>query len=209
MEALGAASSVIAVIQIAGGIIDICGGCINTMRNAKKDINDLQKAVKDCHAVLQRLAHIAYGPNSQKLLATQELVSSISDCRYDLEALEAKLAYGGSDDRKKANRMRQFWFRTIKWPLTKRDVENAINTIERHKRLFILALQVDQTALTDHIDQKTDLATLPIADGAAFDSYSDQYQEEFLLDTSGGSLWLPPDHFRRESAREASSSEMD
>ncbi|KAJ9222813.1 hypothetical protein DTO027B6_6062 [Paecilomyces variotii] len=115
------------------------------MKNAKKEINDLQNAVKDCHTVLQRLVHIAYGPNSQKLLATQELVSSISDCRYDLEALEAKLAYGASDDRKEANRMRRFGFRTIKRPLTKRDVENAINAIERHKRLFILALQVDQT----------------------------------------------------------------
>lgn len=40
------------------------------------------------------------------------------------------------------------------------------------------------------MDQKTDLATLPIADEAAFDSYSDQYQEEFLLDTSGGSLLM-------------------
>lgn len=44
------------------------------------------------------------------------------------------------------------------------------------------------------MDQRIDLATLPIADGAAFDSYSDQYQEEFLLDTSGGSLWLPPEY---------------
>lgn len=45
MDGISTAASVIAVIQLTAGIINICGRYLQGVRNAKDDISSLQQAV--------------------------------------------------------------------------------------------------------------------------------------------------------------------
>jgi hypothetical protein len=80
MDRLGSAASVIAVIQLAGSIIQICGGYyIGIVKNAGKDIKSLQRAVESFKDVLEQLSGLFKGPDGGKLLITLKLVLPISD----------------------------------------------------------------------------------------------------------------------------------
>jgi hypothetical protein len=86
MEVLGSAASVIAVIQLAGSIITICGGyIISAVENAEKDDISLQMAVKDFKVVLEKLTDLLDGPDGRKLLTSRKLISPISDCSSELD----------------------------------------------------------------------------------------------------------------------------
>jgi Fungal N-terminal domain of STAND proteins len=149
MEVLGSAASVIAVIQLAqlaGSIIKTCGGYIGEVKNAEMDINRLQKAVEDFKVVVDKLSDLLGGPDGGKLLTSLELVSPISDCSSNLEALKEKL----TSSRKKGKIIGLLELRALKrlkWPLESKEVKKVINNLEGYKKLFSLALQVDQTSV--------------------------------------------------------------
>jgi hypothetical protein len=87
-EALGSAASVIAVVQLAGRIIKICGSYIGTVKNAEKGH---QQSVGAFTVVPEKLPDLLDCPDGGKLLALLvKLVSPISDCSLELEALKGK-----------------------------------------------------------------------------------------------------------------------
>ncbi|KAH3955952.1 hypothetical protein HBI80_255840 [Parastagonospora nodorum] len=71
--------------------------------------------------------------------------------------------------------MSRFGFRALKWPFTSKQVNKVVLNLERHEQTFSLALQVDQTAVVFSIDQKLDLAKLPIAIGASVNSHNEEH----------------------------------
>lgn len=140
MEVLGGAASVIAVIQLAGSIVQICGDYITTVKNANKEIDSLRKVVEELKDVLQMLSGLLNSPNGPKLFTSRKLVLQISDCSSDLTILKERLHSGT-----KKGVIGRLRLRSLKWPLERKEVETIMNNLERHKQLFILALQVDQT----------------------------------------------------------------
>ena len=54
--------------------------------------------------------------------------------------------------------------KAILWPLRKEDVKDLLDTIERHKTLFILALQNDHIGLSQAIRESTDLVQIGVQD---------------------------------------------
>ncbi|KAJ5394001.1 uncharacterized protein N7487_011642 [Penicillium crustosum] len=55
MDGLSSAASVIAVIQLAGSIVKICGDYIQEVKKARDEILELQQAVTDLEGVLREL----------------------------------------------------------------------------------------------------------------------------------------------------------
>ncbi|KAJ9369582.1 hypothetical protein DTO282E5_5711 [Paecilomyces variotii] len=188
MEALGSASSVIAVIQITGSLIKICWGYIGEAKDAKKDIQYLVKVVEDFQTVLEKLRSLLDGQNGQKLHVTQVLSRTIAECQWELEKLGEKLDAGrpkekNDENRKRDKVIRYLGWRSIKWPLERKEVEKIVSRIERYKRVFLAALQLDLVDVTVRIDQKVDLAKLLTVDEAMFGSYMDQHEDECLEQT--------------------------
>ena len=139
MDGISSAASVIAVIQLTGSIVKICGGYIQEVKDARDDIITLQRTVAGLEGVLQKFKELQ-GPHGTKLPTTSSLANNISDCLSHLEALEKKI-YPGRGKRT----MKRFGFRALKWPLKRTEADRIIQDLERYKSSFTLSLQVDQT----------------------------------------------------------------
>ncbi|KAJ9302280.1 hypothetical protein DTO271G3_1146 [Paecilomyces variotii] len=188
MEALGSAASVIAVIQVTGSVIKICWGYIGEAKDAKEDIQYLVKVIEDFQTVLEKMHSLLDVQNGQKIPVTQALSRTISECRRDLEKLGKKLDAGrpkekNDENRKRDKVIRYLGWRSIKWPFERKEVEKIVGRIERYKRVFLAALQLDLVDVTVRIDQKVDLAKLLTVDEAMFGSYMDQHEDECLEQT--------------------------
>ncbi|KAJ5471551.1 hypothetical protein N7530_008908 [Penicillium desertorum] len=195
MDALSPTASVIAVIQLAGSIVKICGDYIQDVKGARDEIFKLQLEVTHLTGVLQELKLLLQSPNGSRLSTSQALHGPITMCFSILAALEVTLGPG-----KRTRAMRRLGLRALAWPLKRTEVEQIVSDLERYKSILTLSLQIDQTWVsdrlklivsshlvrtiitgisktTDRIDCNMDLKQLPVARGAEFDSYTNQYED--------------------------------
>lgn len=140
MDALSSAASVIAVIQLTGSLVKLCGGYIQEVKDARDAISTLQQAIAGLQGTLQDLHKFLQSNDGMALPTSLRLVSNITHCLSDLRALEARL-----DPRKGKKLMRKMGLRALRWPLKRAEMEGVIQNLERHKSSFLLSLQVDQT----------------------------------------------------------------
>ncbi|PKY04101.1 NACHT and WD40 domain protein [Aspergillus campestris IBT 28561] len=185
MEVLASATTVISVIQVTAGLVKLCGGYIQEVKDARDDIISLQQEITGLHGTLQELQKLLQGNNKKALPTSSQLVSNIADCLSDLQALEAKLNPG-----KGKNLMRKMGLRSLKWPLKRAEVEGVIRKLERYNSSFLLSLQVDQTALladmvqdNDRINQYIEFEQLEGVLEAGFESFSDRDEVQCLQGT--------------------------
>lgn len=139
-EALGVASSVIAVVDLSAKVFSLCLQYSQAVKNAKDDIEKLGREVAAFQATTEELHTLVEGPRGQELKASQHLKSAIEDGRSRLEKLEQQLQ--PSTGRK---RMSRFGLRALKWPFESKDVKGTIEDLRRCRGNISLALNIDQT----------------------------------------------------------------
>ncbi|KAJ5435561.1 hypothetical protein N7445_006446 [Penicillium cf. griseofulvum] len=142
MDGLSSAASVIAVIQLTGSLVKLCGGYIQEVKDARDQIFTLQRAIAGLQGTLQDLQKFLQSNDGKALPTSSRLVNNIADCLSDLRALEARLDLG-----KGKKLMSKMGLRALKWPLKRTEVEGVTQNLERYKSSFLLSLQVDQTSL--------------------------------------------------------------
>jgi hypothetical protein len=140
MDGLSGAASVIAVIDISAKITSICYQYSIAVKEAKDDIERVQKRVSDITHILEKLKQLLDSQDKARLSSTHRLLDSLSQCLRELEDVKAKL-----DPGKTRKTMSRFGFRALKWPFTSKQVDKIVSTLEGYRQTFILALQVDQT----------------------------------------------------------------
>ncbi|KAJ5713514.1 uncharacterized protein N7483_010695 [Penicillium malachiteum] len=181
MDVVSSLSSVIAIIQLAGSLAQLCGGYIQKVKGARDEILTLQQSIGGIQGIFSDLERLL-SHDPQSLPSSSQLVSNIEACLSDLQGLEAKLdPHGG----KGTKMMRKVGLRALKWPLKRGEVESIVQTLERYKSSFILSLQVDQTSLIVAMTQKIDLTSLKLetVTDAVFDSFSDRDEVHCLEGT--------------------------
>jgi len=158
MEGLGAAASVIAVIDMSAKVASLCFQYSVAVKDAKEDIERLEREVKSIKSILEDVKRLLRGPDSAQLSASQKLLASLQDCFLQLKEMDARLEPG-----KARKAMSRVGWRALKWPFKRKDVEKIINNLGRCKQTFSLALQVDQTWVANpcNLGRKQDNA-LPI-----------------------------------------------
>ncbi|KAH7231010.1 hypothetical protein BKA59DRAFT_409280, partial [Fusarium tricinctum] len=177
-EAIGLASSIIAVVELSAKVFSLCLQYSRDVKNAKGDIEKLSKEVAAIQATTKELQTLLEGPRGKELKATQQLVSAVEDGRSTLEKLEQKLQ--PSTGRR---RMSRFGLRALKWPFESKAVEETIEDLERCRGAISLALNIDQTVILQNVDERTALSQLPIAHGASFDSKAEEHNPTCLPNT--------------------------
>lgn len=140
MDGISGAASLIAVIEISAKIASLCFQYSVAVKDAKKDIDRLQRKVSDLKDILEGVKRLLDGQDSTPLSAAHKLVGSLKDCFLRLEELQAQLDPGQT---RKA--MSRLGVRALKWPFTSKEIEKIVDGLERYEQTFILALQVDQT----------------------------------------------------------------
>ncbi|KAL2359964.1 hypothetical protein RJZ56_007181 [Blastomyces dermatitidis] len=185
MNGLSSVASVIAVIQLTGIIMKVCGGYIQVVNDARDEISIFQKSIAGLQGTLQDLQKFLQSHDETALPTSSRLFSNIADCLSDLQALEAKL-----DPGKEKKLMRKMGFRALKWPLKRTEVKDITLNLEKYKSSFLLSLQVDQSSLminvshnTDRINQHMNLGNLKGVKEAELRSFSDRNEVECLQGT--------------------------
>lgn len=140
MDGLSSAASVVAVIQLTGSLVKLCGSYIQEVKNARDEILTLQRAIAGLQGTLQDLQKYLQSNDSRILPISSRQISNITDCLSNLRALEVRL-----DPGKGKKMMRKVGLRALKWPMKREEVEAVIENLERYKSSFLLSLQVDQT----------------------------------------------------------------
>jgi hypothetical protein len=143
MDGLSSIASVIAVVQISGQLFDICRAYFMAVKEARKDIQRLQNEVSSLQDVLINVSDLADvpGPGALSILTILNQPDGLlQQCQKELMELTRRL-----DSEYNKNPMRKFGLRALKWPLSSKDIDTALETIRRHKATFNLALTADFT----------------------------------------------------------------
>ncbi|KAE8387003.1 hypothetical protein BDV23DRAFT_132939 [Aspergillus alliaceus] len=140
MDGVSSAASVIAVIQLTGSLVKLCGGYIREVQNAREEILTLQRAITGLQDTLQDLQNNLQKNKAKALPTSSRLATVITTCLSELQALEARLNPGKGE-----SLMRKIGLRALKWPLKRTEMEGLTQNLERYKSSFLLSLQVDQT----------------------------------------------------------------
>lgn len=140
MDGLSGAASVIAVIDISAKIALLCFQYSAKVKNAKKDIERIQRKITDIKDVLERVKQLVDGPNRTRLPATHKLLDTLKECFLQLEELKTQLEPG-----KARKAISRFGVRALKWPFTSKEVEKVIADLKKYEQTFSSALRVDQT----------------------------------------------------------------
>ncbi|RII21467.1 vegetative incompatibility protein HET-E-1 [Alternaria sp. MG1] len=178
MDGLSGAASVIAVVDISAKIASLCYQYSVAVMGARDDIERVRRKVSDITHILEKIKQLLDSRDKTRLSTTQGLFSSLEQCLRELKSLEAKLDTG-----KTRKIMSRFGFRALKWPFTSKQVDKIVLNLEGYEQTFSLALQVDQTVVVFNIDQKLDLAKLPVATGASFNSHNEEHNARCLPNT--------------------------
>jgi hypothetical protein len=139
-EALGVASSVIAVVDLSAKVFSLCLQYSREVKNSKGDIERLRKEVATFQDTTEKLKALLEGPRGRELKASQHLVYAIEDGYSTLGKLEQRLQPSTS---RKA--MSRFSMRALKWPFESKEVKGTIEDLERCRGTISLALNIDQT----------------------------------------------------------------
>ncbi|KAI9774444.1 MAG: hypothetical protein M1839_001727 [Geoglossum umbratile] len=192
MDGLSAAASVTAIVDISAKIALLCFQYSVAVKDAKKDIDRLQRTVTDVRSVLEEVKRLLDRQDKPRLSTTHKLSDSLEQCHQQLEGLKAQLEPG-----KTRKAMHRLGMRALKWPFTSKRVEKMVASLEKYEQIFSLALQVDQAGLIVSVDRKLslvdkkadnllskiDVVKLPIAEGASFNSHIEEHNARCLRDT--------------------------
>lgn len=139
-EVLGAISSIIAILELSGTIIDY----VHKIKSASADCDRILLEISSVNGFLSSLKELIMRAESQSIwLETVKSLDSptgpISQYETSLKRLELKLkpVIGW----KKAGK-------AVRWPFEKAEILEILGNIERQKTFFILALENDHVRLS-------------------------------------------------------------
>ncbi|KAL9016281.1 MAG: hypothetical protein Q9185_006377 [Variospora sp. 1 TL-2023] len=180
----------IAIGQVSAKVVSIIWKYYSDVKDAESNITFLANEIHDFRNVVQSLQDLLQ--RSSKVSVSAALETTITQALTDINSLETKL-----DPGTRAKAMRRLGKRALKWPFTKKEVDEWVVRFQRFKATVNLALNTDQTSLIldvdenitqikqhhDAIEQDQQLAKLPFAADASFDSYHRQHETHCIENT--------------------------
>ncbi|KAJ3491271.1 hypothetical protein NLG97_g5627 [Lecanicillium saksenae] len=183
MEAVGVASSLIAVIDLTAKVGALCLQYAKEVKHAKDTIHQLRTNVDSLQVASKGLYELLNCPAGAQLKVTRQLRSAIDDSQRQVQRLHDELR-----PRTAREAMSRLGLRSLKWPFEKSQVENSVRELDRYTQTISLALQIDAANKVHDIDQNIVLSGLRIAEGASYDSQAQEHSPYCLPDTRVGIL---------------------
>ena len=140
MEGLSAAAGIFAAIEISAKVSSLCFQYSVAVKDAKEDIERLQKKIADIEGVLGHLRQLLNQSDHSWVPMTRQLAASLQGCLGQLQKLEKQLKPG-----KRQRAMSRFGARALVWPFKSKQVGEIISGLESYQQTFALSLQIDQT----------------------------------------------------------------
>lgn len=149
MEALGAAASIIAVLELSGKVLSH----IRSAKGATKERKRLRDEVQACDDILQQLQDDAEDSDeatawSKKIAALEKPGGPLSRLLVTMTMIKDRL----EDCSKSGDRSRKI-AASLKWPFVAKEVDELLVALEREKTLLGLALTIDTQKLLHKIEE--------------------------------------------------------
>ena len=153
-EALGIASSILAIVDMSAKIVNYLHGVKNATAESKEFAHELQRVVD----ILNLLQRKATGKDQNLTESTKtQLKQGIQDFKKLLEdigeklGLDVKVEVGAGPDPGPSTASIQHrlptgavsWQNTMTWPFTKDEIKENLEKVERYKSFFNLLLTGD------------------------------------------------------------------
>lgn len=154
MDPLSVSASIVALLQLTNTVIsyliDVRSGP-NELRRVRSEVSSLPSILFVLQEQAEQAKHDDQFPSTLNSLNVRN--GPFEQFRAALERLASKLA--------PVKGWRQIGM-TFKWPFEKEEIREILNTIERQKGLFSLALQNDHIALSKAINKEVKEITVGI-----------------------------------------------
>ena len=130
----------IAVGQVSAKVLSIIWKYYSEVKDAKNDVTHLADEIKDFHNVMQKILELLEKDSMvAKVPASGSLITTIEQSLSDINVLERKLDPGTG-----AKVMKRVGKRALKWPFTKKEVDDWVTRFQRLKGTLNLAINADQ-----------------------------------------------------------------
>jgi hypothetical protein len=136
MDPFSTTASAFAVVQLSERILKLCREYATGVNDATSDIGRLYSEVTALHEVLKRV-HDLEGQDATNQSALDTLAIPIAECTSQLVDIQTRL----DPTHQTMNQQRM---RALKWPFKRKDVNDFIARLERHKTTINMALNADQ-----------------------------------------------------------------
>ncbi|EXL92615.1 hypothetical protein FOIG_14355 [Fusarium odoratissimum NRRL 54006] len=177
MDGLSSAVNIISIIDTSIKVIKWCYDYADEFKNEKEERKRLLSAVSGLKLVAEKVRQIIKTPRGERLEASRELQNTTENGKKSMKNLEDKLCKSGKVAR-------------ILWPLKKQGIEDDIQAIEKCTQIIHQVLQIDIADILLDVNLQAKLAqrkaaieSLPLAEGAAFDSQAEQHNPGCLKNT--------------------------
>src|SRR5579859_3464676 len=148
MDGLSAAASVIAVLQLSDRVITVCWEYYKTAKHAKKDILEVRTAVKDLKNVLDDIQLLIDpdGDADDRRPLLNSLATTFKSCETALQEIAKELGITFDAELNPEN-VKVSFQKKASWPWKEKSVSKILQTMEKYKTTFILAINGDTLQL--------------------------------------------------------------
>lgn len=140
MDAVGAASSVAAIVELSAKIAKLCAQYANDVKHASNNINRILRETDHLKNVSEGTQELFTSPQGSSLKTSPKLLSALNDGHSQLQSLQDRLRPSTTQ-----KAMSKFGVRALKWPFQSKDIDKIIQQLAQCRQLISSALQVDQT----------------------------------------------------------------
>ncbi|RVD87253.1 uncharacterized protein DFL_001495 [Arthrobotrys flagrans] len=170
MEAVGAAASIIAMIDLTAKFTKLCKAYIRDVKNAEAGELALCDRILATGKLAKEVDGLIHGPDKDKLESSADMEGALLKCQ---NILEEKLKPRGR------TRLKQL-VKTLKRPLDKTEINKAVGNLKALEDTIQFAIKLDGLKVVLCIDKTVDriaaavgrIAGLPVAEGISLISYS-------------------------------------
>ena len=120
MDGIGAAASIIAVVELSAKIASICFQYSKDVKNAKNDIARVQVEIHNFRNTANSALQLLNSPNGDRLKSSKLLLDAVREAALRLEQLDAKLRPPRT---RKA--MSRIGLRALEWPFESKDIKSC------------------------------------------------------------------------------------
>ena len=202
MEALGAAASIIAVLQITNGVISVCYDYKALIKGTPWALTQTITELQDLRYLLETLDRVAEQKDDLPSLERQKHTRSLellcgpesgplTTCRLELEHLGNVI---GLDLNDASLSKRKALLRAMQWQFKDKEVKQCLERIDRCKATLTLAITADEVALLRNLQ---DMSYIVASDlnkmSGNLDTFAQKVQDkETLTKHKNITEWLSP-----------------
>ncbi|KAL5614295.1 uncharacterized protein BROUX77_000132 [Berkeleyomyces rouxiae] len=148
MEVLGAATTVITVVELTAKLGSLCLDYSKAVKNSVSEIDELKEEVAGLEKVATQVRVLLERPEGQDLEQSKSLDDILKQSHTKLKELEQKLESKEPDQQpqtKHKARRRKLGSRALKWPFQREEVNGLIQNIRGYNGTISHILQIHQT----------------------------------------------------------------